>query len=233
MTIKHLLVLLLLGLFSTYQTPTAAEDILTTLLRFTGISSTPHTKGGAETENGDLWVVKRVNQEFAAAQKITTSGDYHSPLWLPGSDSLITVKSQAIVTLNSDGSHLKSLHTLTVATQLIGFDKTDPNQLLVRQDNNLGILTLDKGEFKPLPYHPDNPQERAALDNVNDDFKDYGTYKIAVDTEGIVDRSGRITPKTAIIVAQPSHDDITLSCPGKCSQPALDDSGQQVVFVGR
>ena len=232
MNAKHFLSILSLSFLTSMplQLATAAEQsLLTALLRFTGISATPNTRAGSVTLQGDIWRVEVGVTKADEAQKITTGGNYHTPLWIPDSSDLIAMKGTALVQLNSQGNTEKTLHTLSVATELLGFDKTDKNRVLARQQSLIGILSLTEGTFTTDSQLSKN---RDAVDRLNDDFRDYGDTQVFSDHQGIVDRQGRITQTSTIILTRAGKD-ISINCLSDCGQPALAENGRQLLFIGR
>jgi hypothetical protein len=142
------------------------------------------------------------------------------------------MKGAALVQLNAQGGAEKTIHTLSDDTLLLGFDKTDNNQLLLRQQNTLRLLSLANGKLTDLAYASNDPKNREVIDGLNDDFKDYGATQVYIDDQGTVDRQGRITASTTVIVERAGNT-ITINCLSVCSQAALADDGRQLVFIGR
>ena len=215
--------------------PVTAESVsfLTALLRFTGISVTANqVKGSEGLMEGDIWLAHVGAAEASEPLKITSDGTYHTPLWIPGSLSLLAMKGDKLIQLNAQGNGEKTLHTLTDNTELLGFDKNNPNQVLVLQEEPIvGVLSVASGQVTPLPYDKENPEDRFGLDQLRRGFRDYGNTQISIENQSKVDPQGHFKPSSTIHIKM-GNKDISISCPITCSQPALAEDGRQLLFIG-
>jgi hypothetical protein len=215
------------------QPVTAEENFLAALLRFTGISVTAsQVKGNNNFVEGDVWLVQIGAAQASAPQKITRDGRYHSPLWIPGSNVILAMKGEKLIQLSVQGTEEKILYTLTKNTELLGFDKSNPNLVLIIQDSLVAVLTLTNGEMTPLPYDNKNAKEREAVEQLRKDFRDYGAAKLSVDNRKEASSAGYRSIDTILI--EPHNDrPVAINCPTTCSQPALVANGQQLLFIGQ
>lgn len=217
-----------------FHQATAAESdsFLAALLRFTGITATPSTvRGNDSFEEGDIWLVDVVGASATVPRKITSGKIYHAPLWIPGSQSILALKSDKLVQLNVQGKEEKILHTLPDNTELLGFDKNNPNLVLVLQDSIAGVLKLENGQITLLPYDKQNPEDRSKLDQLRSDFRDYGTAQVSIENQSKVDPQGHFK-QFSMIHIKLDKKDIPISCPSACSQPALAADERQLLFIG-
>lgn len=216
-------------------TPHIAEkddSFLAALLRFTGIGATPSTvRGGDKFMEGDIWLVKIRAAEVSEPQKITRDGIYHTPLWIPKSQTILAMKGDKLVQLNAQGNEEKTLHTLTNNTMLLGFDKNDTNRVLMLQGFLASVLTLVNGQSTLLPYDKSKPKDREGLDQLSSDFRDYGSAQVFIENKSEPDPQGYIEQSSTIYIKRVKHD-ISIKCPSTCGQPALTKDGRQLLFIG-
>jgi hypothetical protein len=210
-----------------------AEDksFLTAILRFTGITATPSTvRGNDNFMEGDIWLAHVGEAEASEPRKITSGGTYHTPLWLPGSQSILAMKGDKLVRLSAQGNEEKTLHTLTDNTALVGFDKNNPDLVLVLQEPLAGILTLAKGQITPLPYDMEKTDDRNGLDMLRSGFRDYGTVQVSIENKRVKDSQNHFKQFNTIHIKR-GNNDIPISCLSACSQPALAEDGRQILFI--
>jgi hypothetical protein len=236
MNSRHFLQSILLGvliLLPVHRIVAEGDSFLATLLRFTGITATPSTvKGNDNFMIGDIWLAQVSAAKASAPQKITTDGSYHSPLWIPGSQSILAMKGDKLVQLNVQGKEEKIRYTLTNNTVLLGFDKQDESRILVLQRPlTVGIFTLANGQITPLPYNDNNPKEREAFAQLRKDFRRYDSVNVSVNDKKQPSSKGYRSVYT-ILIELLSGEDISISCPSACSQPALAADGRQLLFIG-
>jgi len=237
MNTKQFLPIISLGILTIlpFQPATAeGNSFLTALLRFTGITATPGAvKGNDNFAAGNIWLVQIEAAKASEPRKITNNGNYHTPLWIPGSQAILAMKSDKLVKLNAQGNEEKTLHTLTRNTALLGFDKHDTNRILVLQRPlAVGILTLASGQITPLPYDRNNSKELEAFEQLRKDFRSYDSVKVSVNEKKKPDSQGRFKSFYTILIEQLGGKDVSISCPSDCSQPALAENGQQLLFIG-
>jgi len=237
MNTKQFLPIISLGILTIlpFQPATAeGNSFLTALLRFTGITATPSAvKGNDNFMEGDIWLVQIEAAKASQPQKITKDGNYHTPLWIPGSQAILAMKGDKLIQLNAQGNEEKTLHTLIKNTALLGFDKRDTNRILALQRPlAVGILALANGQITPLPYDNNNSKEREAFDQLRKDFRSYDSAKVSVNKKKKRDSQDRFKPLFTILIEQLGGKDISISCPSDCSQPALAENGQQLLFIG-
>ncbi len=231
----HFLPVITLGLLTIlpFHRATAENDsFLTALLRFTGITVTPSTVRGSEGffMTGDIWLVQLGEAQISEPRKITSAGTYHTPLWIPGEQSILAMKEGRLIRLNPDGKEEETLHTLKDNTELLGFDRTNSNFTLVLQDSIVGILSVKSGQITPLSY--DKEKDRYRVDQLRSDFRDYGTTQVSIENKDIKDSQGHFK-KVNTIHINLGNKDIQIACPSACSQPALKEDGRQLLFIGQ
>ncbi|MFZ2171241.1 MAG: hypothetical protein WAW61_16595 [Methylococcaceae bacterium] len=211
-----------------------AEDdsFLAALLRFTGITATPSTvRGNDNFTEGDIWLVQIGEAEASEPRKISRDGVYHTPLWIPGSQSILAMKGNKLVRLTTQGNEEKTLHNLTDNTALLGFDKNNPNLVLVLQESLAGVLTLANGQITHLPYNKEKTEDRYRLDQLGSGFRDYGNAQVFIENQRRVDPQGHFKQLNTIHIKLDKKN-ILISCSSACSQPAIAEDRRQLLFIG-
>lgn len=208
-----------------------AGSFLDALLRFTGISITTSQVRGSFIR-GNIWLVSIDKSGANQAKQITRGGTYHSPLWVPGSDKILAMKEDKLIQFNIEGGEEKMLHSLSKFTILLGFDKSDSNSILVINGSVPAVFLLDSGQVKLLPYDKENSEDRGALDGLMSGFRDYGNTEVFIEKQGGADANG-VSKKINKIHIKSGEQDLVISCPAECGQPALREDGGWLVFVGQ
>lgn len=206
-----------------------------TLLRFTGISIAPSGVRGDSRSiiQGNLWVVKIDQPGTNEPRPITRDGTYHSPLWIPGSNKILTVKENNLVQLEINGSKEKILFPLSESTALYGFDKRDANTVLILQNNIPAMLSLTSGQITLLPYDKDNKEDQGAVAGLSRDSRKYGqTEVLIIPITKIFDAGGNVEEIKEIRIRRVDSKGIVIPCPENCTQPALTEDEHRLVFVG-
>lgn len=236
MNSRHFLLIILLCILTIlpfHRATAEGDSFLAALLRFTGITVTPSTvRGNGSLKEGDIWLVQIGETGASKPRKITHDGAYHTPLWIPGSQSILAMKGDKLVRLNAQGHEEKPLHTLTDTTVLLGFDKNNPNLVLVLQESLAGVLTLANGQITPLPYDKEKPEDRYGLDQLGSGFRDYGTAQVSIENQHRIDPQGHFKQFNTIHIKLDKKN-ISINCPSACGQPALAEDGRQLLFIGR
>lgn len=205
-----------------------AESLIDAVLRFTGISITTSQVRGLYSD-GNLWLVKIDASGTNETKQITKEGDYHSPLWIPGTSNILAIKNEMLIQVEIEGDKENNLYSLT-DTLLLGFDKRDHDLILIIQKSLPAVLSLTSGRIVALPYDEDNPEDKKALNSLMSSFRDYGQAKVSVEKLSRVDASGRFKKMNKIHIQGNEHD-FVIACPAICEQPALNEDGQRLIFV--
>ena len=95
----------------------------------------------------------------------------------------------------------------------------------------MGVLSVASGQVTPLPYDKENPEDRFGLDQLRRGFRDYGNTQVSIENQSEVDPQGHFKPSSTIHIKL-GNKDISIRCPITCSQPALAEDGQQLLFIG-
>lgn len=216
-----------------------ADSFTSTLLRITGINSTPSKARGEKTFiQGNLWLVKINELGTSEPKQLTNDGAYRSPLWIPGSDKILAIKADKLIQLDTDGSEEKIRHRFSDSTILVGFDKRDANSILILQGSTLvpAMFSLANKQITFLPYNiKEDSEDRKVLCGLArsvSSARDYGYIKVLVDSKIRVDAGGYEEEINKIHIKDGEQDTVIL-CPADCAQPALTEDGRRLIFVGQ
>lgn len=236
MNAKHFFLIILTCIFTIPPFNLAMAEggsFLDALLRFTGISVTADkVKGVDGFMTGNIWWAHIEETGSSQPRQITRDGTYHTPLWIPGSLAIIAMKGGNLVSINALDAGEKTLHALPDTTALLGFDKNDPDRILVLQEAQAGVLALTSGKITAIPYDKGNPEDRMGLDQLMSGYRDYGTAKVEIENQLRHDSRKKFQQSNTINIKQGNNKIISISCPSACAQPALAEDGRQLLFIG-
>ncbi|MGR8929899.1 MAG: hypothetical protein ACU836_04595 [Gammaproteobacteria bacterium] len=214
-------------------TAVAEPSLLESILRFAGITVTPsQTRGNEYRGEGDIRMVSVSEDSVSKPQPITEDGRYRTPLWIPHSQSLIAMKGDRLVRVDTPSGNERELHGLSYDIRLIGFDKHDDDRVLVLKDSMVGILSVDSGQIVPVPYESGDPAERLAMDRLNDSSRDYGTIRIFVGDNIEPKSGGGFRALNKIYIETAGVKRVLVDCESACGQPALSEDGRRLLYIG-
>lgn len=224
---------------SDQQAPTQAhrtESFWQKLLRISGISDSPSTlKGpGDETESGQIWLVE-VGPK--TTHRLTASGGYRSPVFMPGSNDILALKGTGIVRLPPAGGQPKKLYTISGITKLVGFSLDDPDKVLLLTADNaghseVGLVSVSTGRIIPVAYDPASNEDRHMLEHLQNWDRIYGNKSVYVKRQTKQSLSGPVE-WTDIYLKVGMDEPVNVSkCDEvNCGQPSLSADGQLLVFI--
>ena len=213
---------------------TAAESLVDRLLRISGLTVAPQTRGpGDEGEAGNLWIV---DLDRRASRALTADGGYRSPVFAPGG-VIYALKAATIVRIPLDGGKPATVQKAAGALKLAGFDRTDADELLVLFESAaagspLGVVSLKTGRLTPLPYDAKSAEQRLMLEQVRAQDRVYGDTSLYTKTESKRGLSRNIEWTDVYLRRGAAAPQNISACDGmNCTQPALAPDGRNVVFV--
>jgi hypothetical protein len=214
-----------------------AASFLETLLRVSGISATPSAqKGPGEDPEaaGEIWLA---NVRDGTQTKLSPIGGFRSPVFAPGDRAVLALRRSALVRLPVPGGEAEALYPVEGASKLIGFDRDDPDRLLLLvEDREAGpspaFLSLRTGRLSPLPYDRAAREERAMLLHLREWERAYGATVVYVKSEVRPGLAGAVE-WTDVYLKRAGSEPVNLSrCDGpSCGQPSLSHDGRLVAFV--
>jgi hypothetical protein len=214
-------------------TTTRAEGLLDRIMRVMGISATPsQMKGDSDVTAGQVWIA---DLERGSRTALTTESGYCWPVYEPSMEAVVALKGDSLVRIPVRKGEVKVVHKIPGVEKLVGFDREDPDQLLVVLDKDtapLAVLSLNTGKLTPLPYDLKSKDDRRMLSHVKGEDRVYGIVRVYVKTlskqsmEGTLEwgdvylQQGEATPR-----------DVS-NCDGvTCGQPSLSPDGKAVVYI--
>jgi hypothetical protein len=210
-----------------------ADGLLDRILRVMGISATPsQMKGDSDAIAGQIWIVEI---EPGRRMALTTDSDYRWPVYEPGGESVVALKSNSIVRVSMKGREAKVLYTIPGVEKLVGFDGEDHDNLLVVLDNDkapLAMLSLKTGELRALPYDARSRDHRRMLSHIKGQERLYGTSRVYVKTESKESMEGALEWGDVYLQQGEAASRNVSRCDGvTCSQPSLSPNGTAVAYV--
>jgi hypothetical protein len=219
---------------TTAPSPQKSESFLSVVLRVLGVSHDPSSlKGpGDEVVTGQLWIA---DLNSKSTRKLTSSGGYRSPVFVPGSSDVVALKGHDIVRVKaSDGSESVLLPASSI-TKLVGFRDDDPDALLVLVgDGQLrpGMLSLKSGSIEVLPYDAASSRDREMLAHLAGWERDYGDKNVYVKRQSKETVSGTVEWSDVFLKTGDQEPVDISQCEGiDCGQPSLSSAGNSIVFV--
>ena len=216
--------------------PLAARlDEMEIVFHFPGISSSPETvrANGDETAPGEIWLA---DLERGTREALTTGGEYRWPVFDPSGKSVVALTGDRLVRVPiAKGTKPEVLHSLPGIVKLVGFEREDPDRLLVTRDqpdSPLAILAVSSGKLTPVRYNPGDRDQRRILAHIRGDERVYGTSRVYVATQTARGIEGT-REWTDVCIQQGSGQEKNVSrCEGiNCGQPSLSGDGKTVVYI--
>lgn len=210
-----------------------ADSFINRMMNIFGITASPgQLKGNSDTAAGRLWIT---NIESGASAGLTSDSGYRWPVYEPGGASLVALKGDAMVRIPAHKGKTEVLHLVPGVDKLVGFDRSDPDKLLVVVDNGtapIAVLSLNSGKLAALPYNAKSDEHRLMLSHARSEERAYGTTRVKVKRESRKDMEGTVE-WTDVFVQRGTESARNVSnCGGdNCGQPSLSPGGNEVVFV--
>ena len=215
--------------------PPRKESLRHRLLRFSGIADNPSTlKGPEQGASGEIWVADLGSQR---TRELTADGEYRSPVFTPGRNTVLALKGTDIVRLRFSGGAPQRIYSIKGISKLVGFNRDDPDQLLVVSDDALarpsvGWLSVKTGQIAPIPYDSSSSEDRRMLEHLRGWDRVYGDTSVYVRTVTGQSFSGKAEWKDVFLKGGNGKPINVSRCEhADCGQPSLSADGRLVVFV--
>lgn len=214
----------------------AAQEAATQkLLRIAGLTAAPSQQPGpaGAVDPGNIWVVPA---DRGTAKALTLDGGYTSPIF--STDGRVyALKGDTLVRLPQETGAGVAVHKVPRALKLVGFDRSNADDLVVLMDaapgsSPLAVVSLRTGRVTPLPIDPASEEQRRLLEKARAQERTYGTTSVytraerrratprSVEWTDVYIRSGAAQPRNAS------------ACNGvNCAQPALSPDGRSILFI--
>ena len=123
-----------------------ADSLLDRIMRVLGISATPsQMKGDSDLSAGQVWIA---DLERGTRTAVTTDSGYRWPVFEPAGGAIIALKGDSLVRIATRNGGVNVLYNIPGVEKLVGFDRDDPDKLLVTLDSQtapLALLSLETG----------------------------------------------------------------------------------------
>lgn len=206
------------------------------VLRVSGIAQSPSTlKGpGDEVTRGQVWIADVAADK---ARRLTSSGGFRSPVFLPDGSELLALKGTNVVSLGFADGKVTNLFTVTGVAKLVGFSEDDPDKVLVVSRDSSGqpgvaFLSVSTGKLEPLSYDPSSNDDRHLVEHLSAWDRHYGDTTVYVDQQTKSGLSGTLSWADVFLKQGAGTARDVSNCDGtNCGQPSLSRDGKLVAFV--
>jgi hypothetical protein len=158
----------------------------TDLAMIAGIGASPKMQKAppGDLVRGDVFLM--VPQTAALASRITSSGRFHSPIFLPGNEKLLALQDDHLVELSVAGNEPRTLATLPGIIRLVGVHPQTPNEVLTlietKQGFQLALFDLEARRLTAiLEAAPADDREQAFVWSARGESRDYGETRLFVE----------------------------------------------------
>ena len=216
-------------------TPARADGLAMRVLRFLGVTASPgQMKGDAGPGGAGQIFVADLAQgtQRALAQR----GQYQWPIFsLDGKSIYALEKDGSVVTLSVDAGKVLRRQKVAGLKKLVGVDRERPDELLVlRQDPSapVALLALSTSKVTPLPFDPQDEEQRRILSHLENEERVYGGTRVFVQTESKSAMEGtREWEEIYLQVAGVAPHAVSNCSGGNCREPALSADGQRAAYI--
>jgi hypothetical protein len=211
----------------------SADDFFDRIMQVLGISATPsQMKGESDVSAGQVWIA---DVERGTCTALTTGSGYRWPVYEPGGEAIVALQANSIIRIATRSGEITVEHKISGVEKLVGFDREDPDKLLVMTDKDtapLALLSLKTGNLTPLPYDPKSKEHRRMLSHVKGEERVYGAARVYVKTERKQTMEGELEWNEVYLQqgeAMPRN--ISNGDGVNCGQPSLSPDGKAVVYI--
>ncbi|MEP7343474.1 MAG: hypothetical protein ABI977_37490 [Acidobacteriota bacterium] len=210
------------------------EGLLSKLLRITGISATPSAmKGGGQDAPGSIWIA---NSEAGQRRRLTSGGDYKSPIFLDN-QTVLALRGEHLIEIQIESGTAKTLFALPGIQKLVGVHADQQGQVLflgAGADNHVlvGLLSLDSQRVTALPYNLDSMSDARTVTYLQGWSRSYNQGRTVLYSEKET-KEGSMAVWRDVFLKQAGANPINVSrCDREdCIQPSLSPNGKLVVFI--
>jgi len=216
--------------------PTKPESFWDKVLRYAGIShDASNLKApGDEVISGSIWIA---NLGASATKKVSTSGDYRSPIFVPGRNAILVLNGANVVEVDPASQKGVICYATPSISKLVGFSLDNQDSILVLLDRGSGrpapgLLSLSSGKINPLPYDPASSRDLEMIEQPQSRERTYGGTSVYTKRQSKETLYGS-AEWTDVYIKEPAKPPVDVSnCEGvNCGQPSLSADGRTVVFI--
>lgn len=210
-----------------------AEGLMDSALRVLGVSATPsQLKGIAETVTGQIWIVDLAH---GIPSPLSAESAFRWPVFTSDGNAIIALQDNNLIRLSAPEKKPEVLYSAAGIKKLVGFDREEPDRLLVVLDDSrapLGFISLKSGKRTFLHYDPNLPQQRRMLSHIEGEERIYDTGRVYIKTESKPSLEGTLEWTDVYFQQGNSTSRNVSKCDGvNCAQPSLSPTGQSVVYI--
>jgi hypothetical protein len=210
-----------------------ADGLLDRIMRVLGISATPsQMKGDSDVRAGQVWIA---DLERGTRTALIPDSGYRWPVYEPAGGAIIALKGDSLVSIAATNGRVKVLYNIPGVEKLVGFDRDDPDKLLVTLDSEtapLALLSLETGRPTPLPYDPKSKEHRRMLSHVKGEERVYGSARVYVKTESKQGMEGGLEwGEVYLQQGESAPRNVSWGDGINCGQPSLSPDGKAVVYI--
>jgi hypothetical protein len=213
----------------------AQESATQKLLRIAGLSAAPPPQPApaSAVTPGNIWVVP---SDRGAPKALTLDGGYTSPIF--STDGRVyALKGDTLVRLPQETGAGVAVHNVPRAVKLVGFDRSNADDLVVLIDagpggSPLATVSLRTGRVTPLAVDPASEAQQRMVAQIRAQERTYGTTSVS--TRAQRRRSGSSTTEWSDVYVRSGNGAArnASACNGvNCAEPALSPDGRSIVFI--
>jgi len=216
--------------------PDTHQSLSAKLLDFIGIPADSGALRGVDDpfEAGEVWVVEVAGGK---SRQLTRTGEFRSPIFLPGGTDVLALRGSDVVRLSGPAGAPRKLATVKGAAKLLGCSANDPDKVLLLATtpaggDELSVLSISTGQLSRLPFDPTSRKDAELMAYLNGWDRTYpaGSLYVQRHTQetlaGVVEWQDVFFQSGNGKAVNVSRCDAT-----NCGQPSLSPDARRVVFI--
>ena len=210
------------------QTP-PAQGLLSKLAGLFGLPSSPSQMRGEDPRvGGDIWLVP---VSSGAKTRVTTDGEYRSPVFAADGQALFALHGAALVRIDLANHGVRDIAPAPDVSRIAGIAPGEPSGLiLVVEAGGRHLETFDLGSTRRtrLAHDPNNRADATVVAYLAGDARDYGNIRLTVDDQHT---SFRAWKDVVVQVGEQPRVNLTNGNGVSSRQPALSPDKRLVAYV--
>ena len=211
----------------------AADAFLDRMLNIFGITASPgQLRGDATVAAGQIWVADIASGRRRA---VTADATYRWPIYDYPGTGVLALRGDALVSVSPSAPTATVVHRIPGIEKLIGFDRRDPDKILVvmdRADAPLASLSRKTGKLSFLPFDPKSDDHLRMLGHARGEERVYGEIRLKVERMTRETLAGPEEWTDVLLQGAGAPSRNISDCDGTpCGQPSLSADGRQITYV--
>ena len=157
------------------------QGLLRKLAGLLGLPSAPTQMRSEDTNvSGDIWTIPISG---GTKVRVTTNGNYRSPVFVPDGKSLFALCGPTIVRVVLADHSVREVARAPGVSRLAGIVPDRPNDLVMLSDagrQHLEVLDLISRKRNVVAHDPNDPEDALVLVYLASDAREYGDIRLAV-----------------------------------------------------